>query len=241
MTFDDVFAIGNIHLVNFIGLFEIGPEKTPERYEAFANARKKKFFVEVTPVELLSKNKANLTCFIKQRMEDLVRICKQKAKNIKGIRVDEYIAFFGANPPPDDVHQLIDGGKALGFHRLDNVTFKAVKKKAKGRIGVPFKWGSSWYVTVPVSQMSLTSDDLVNAGFDPYENEHNLNPEQLLLRGQEENRIDKKIKMFKNGSNEDKARTIASFIEKNADNPSYKEEILIARKTLRTLGTLDVV
>lgn len=240
MTFDDVHAIGTIHLVNFIGLFELGPEKNAEKYNEFVNFITYKYKAKTLDVEILDKNKANLTCFIKQRLEDLVRICKQKAKNIKGLRVDEYTPFFGPKPPPKELWRLLEDNEAHGYKRVDNVTFKAYRKKVKAKHGEAFQFAGNWYVPVPISQRALTWEDLEGAGFDPRENEHNLNPEQILLRNYEENRIDKMIKMFKNGSKEDRARTILQFVEKNADNPEFKDEILTARKMLRTLVPIDV-
>lgn len=239
MTIDDVKSIGMINLVNFIGLFEISPTKNVEKYDEFVRVLEHKNVI-LTDKELLDKNKANLTCFIKQRMEDLVRICKQKAKNIKGLRVDEYVPFYGSRPPPEDLNKLIEDNEAHGYKKLDNVTFRAYRKKAKAKAGQPFILGGIWYVTVPITQRPLSWADLEGAGFDPRENEHNLNPEQILLRNHEENRIDKKIKMFKNGTKEDKVRTIVEFVEQNFDNPTLKDEILIARKMLRTLGHVDV-
>lgn len=236
MTYDDVQAIGNIHLVNFIGLFEIGPTKNVEKYEDFIVARHKKYSEEITDKELLSKNKANFTLFMKQRMEDLVRICKQKAKNIRGCRVDEYIAFYGSQPPPGDIYKLLENCKAHGYKRIDNVTFKACRKRSKSKRDVAFQWAGYWYVTVPISQQPLTYTDLEGAGFDQRENEHNLNPEQILLQKHEEIRIDKKIKVFKNSTKESKVRTIMEFVEKNGDDPLYRDEIFTAKKMLKTLG-----
>ena len=240
MTFDDVNAIGSIHLVNFLGLFEISPTKNPDKYSEFLAVLRNKGIVEITEKELLDKNKANLTCFIKQRMEDLVKICRRKAKNIRGFRVDEYISFYGVTPPPEDLHKLLEDNVSLGYKKLENATFRTYRRKARARAGVPFQWKNTWYVTVPISQRPLSMEDLEGAGFDPRDNEHNLNPEQALLRNYEENRIDKEIKLFKIGSKEQKAKTIAEFVEKNADDPFYADEVLIARKMLRTLGHVDV-
>jgi hypothetical protein len=239
MTLDDVQAIGNVHVVNFIGLFEISPTKNVEKYENFLDALAERD-VEITEEKLLGKNRANLTLFLKQRMEDLVRICKQKAKNIKGMRVDEYIPFYGDQTPPIELYKLLKDSGAYGFKRLDNAQFRAIRKKVKAKHGEPFQWGGRWYVSVLLEQRPLAIADLVGAGLDPYESEHNLNPEEILLRKHEEIRIDKQIKMFKNGSKEEKAKTILAFVEKNADNPKYQEEVITARKMLRTLGLADV-
>jgi hypothetical protein len=240
MALEDVQAIGSIHLVNFLGLFEISPTKNPEKYNDFVAVLNRKGIVEITEKELQDKNRANLTCFIKQRMEDLVKICIRKAKNIKGFCVDEFLSFYGTTPPPEDLHKLLEDNAAFGYKKLDNATLRTYRKKAKARAGVPFQWKDTWYVTVPLGQRPLTWEDLEGAGFDQRENEHNLNPEQVLLRNFEENRIDKEIKLFKIGTKEEKIMTILDFVESNADDPYYADEILIARKMLRNLGHVNV-
>jgi len=240
MVFDDILAIGNVHLVNFIGLFEIGPNKNVAKYNKFVEQIESKNNAKITNSEILNKNKAILTLFIKQRMDDLVRICKQKAKNIRGLRVDEFAVFYGSQPPPDDLRKLLKDNAAFGYRKCDPRLFRAYRKKVKAKVNEVFKFAGNWYVTVPLPQRPLTWNDLIGAGLNPYENEHNLNPEQLLIQRHEEIRIDKKIKMFKTSSREDKAKTIIDFVEKNANNPNYKDEIITARKMLRNLGHIDV-
>lgn len=241
MTYEDVNSIGQINLVNFLGLFEIGPEKNVEKYLEFLETFKHKYpNVQFTKSELLSKNKANLTLFMKQRMEDLVRICKQKAKNIKGARVDEYIAFYGPTPPPADLHKLIEDNEAYGYRRVDNVTFKAYRKSVKAKKDTPFQKGGFWYVTVAISQRPLTWEDLAGAGFDPRDNEHNLNPEEVLLRNHDELKLDKNIKMFKTATKEVKIKTLMSFVEKYIDDVTYTAEINTAKRLLKTMGIVDV-
>jgi hypothetical protein len=240
MTADDVHAIGTIHLVNFLGLFEITPTKNVDKYNSFVENFNKKHNLKVTDEDILGKNKAILTLFLKQRLGDLIRICKQKAKNIKGLRVDEFVAFYGPLSPPEDPQKLLEDNAAYGYKKCDNRLFRAYRKKVKAEPGETFQFAGNWYVPVPITQRSLMWEDLEGAGFDPRDNEHNLNPEQALLEKHEEIRIDKQIKMFKTSSKEDKAKTIMEFVEKNADNPNFKDEIITARKMLRTLGAVDV-
>ncbi len=236
MEVEDIVNINRIHLVNFIGLFEMNEQKNREKYEEFCVSFSNKNNKSPNDEEVLSKNRANLTMFLKQRMEDLVRICKQKAKNIKGIRVDEYIPFYGPNPPPEDIYKLLEDNESYGFKRIDNVAFKAVKKKVKSDLKKPFQFAGSWYVAVPLEQRSLTALDFAGAGLDPRESAHNLNPEQLFSRQEEQIKFDKKKKLFKTYSKEKKTKIILGFIQKNENNPIFKEEINIARRVLRNMG-----
>ena len=238
-TFEDVNAVGTINLVNFLGLFEISPTKNTDKYGDFC-ALLKRMKRPVTDEQILNKNKANLTLFMKQRMEDLVRICRQKAKNIKGARVDEYLPFYGAPPPPDDLYKLLEDNELYGYFKCDMNLYRALRKRKKKKIGEIFQFADNYYVTVPLDQRNITILDLAGAGLDPRESSHNMNPEEILFKRESEIRFDIRLKKYKNSSKEDKAKTIMSFVEQNEDNPTYKDEILTARKLLRNMGYMHV-
>jgi hypothetical protein len=189
-----------------------------------------------TDSEILSKNKADYTLFMKQRMTDVVRICQQKAKNIKGLRVDEYVPFYGKNPPPTDLLKLMEDNEAYGYKRLDNVAFKAARKRAKAKGTDAFQIGDTWYIAVPIGHRSLTIADIAGAGIDPYEALHHKDPEKLLSMREQEIKFDKCKKMFKAYTKEEKVKTIRLFVEKNDKNPIFQEEVTTAKRLLRKLG-----
>ena len=237
MELDDVTNIGRVHIINFIGLFEFSETKNPDKYQEFLKLFAKKNGNTLPNLEdVQGKNKANLTMFMKQRMEDLVRICKQKAKNIRGLRIDEYIPFHGPNPPPEELYKLLEDNEAYGFKRLDSVAFKALKKRVKADIKEPFSHAGVWYVAVPLEQRSLNILDLEGAGLDPMDGDHYKDPERLLLEKENENWLDRKKKVYKNYSREEKAKVLLEFIDRNETNPIFQHEIIIAKRFLREMG-----
>lgn len=238
-TFEDVNAVGIINLVNFLGLYEISPTKNLRDYTKFC-AVLKRLKKPMTSEQLLNKNKAILTLFMKQRMEDLVRICRQKAKNIKGTRVDEYLPFYGAPPPPDDLYKLLEDNEKYGYFKCDMNLYRALRKRKKKKVGEIFDFGGNYYVTVALDQRNITVLDLAGAGLDPRESAHNMNPEEILFKRESEIKFDIRLKRYKNSSKEDKAKTIMGFVEQYEDNPKYEEEILTARKLLRNMGYINV-
>jgi hypothetical protein len=237
MELEDVTNIGRVHLVSFIGLFEFSETKNLEKYQEFLKlfAKKNKDQIPTTE-DTVGKNKANLTMFMKQRMEDLVRICKQKAKNIRGLRIDEYIPFYGSQPPPEELYKLLEDNETYGFKRADAVMFKALKKRLKADLKEPFAHAGVWYVAVPLEQRSLNVLDLAGAGLDPADGEHYRTPEYLLIEKERENTLDKNIKMYKNYSKEEKAKVLFGFIDSNETNPIFQNEIIIAKRFLREMG-----
>lgn len=235
---DDILNISRMHFVSFIGLFEISLEKNAQKYQDFIIAYQRNApGLLPTESEILDKNKANFTLFMKQRMDDLVRICKQKAKNIRGLKIDDYAAFCGPDEPPGDIYRLLEEHEELNFRPIDNVKFKAVKRRAKIKdIKDPFKYADLWYAAVFLEKRELTLIDLENAGLDPRDGLHYLNPEQMLIKQQDEKWLDKITKMFKNYSKEQKASVLFGFIERHEGNPKFKDEIVIAQKFLQDIG-----
>lgn len=231
---EDLISIANIHLVSFLGLFSL--EKMPSKYEEFMGAHYIKHMKDPTDYDFLSKNRANFTLFIKQRMEDVVRVCRQKARNIKGLSTEEYFFYYGENEPPLFIRDLIDNYEKYGYKKLDTAVYKSIKKKIKTEDSPVFKFNGNYYIAVPVEQKSLSIFDFSGAGMDPYDSIHNMNPEEIFFSLEENKNWDKKQEEFDRKNKFSKTRIIKKFIEKNKKNPGYKEEVRAARKLLKNIG-----
>lgn len=231
---DDIINIGQVHLVSYLGLFSL--EKTAKKYDEFVRVIERVHNRIPTDREFLEKNKANFTLFLKQRMQELVRISRQKAKNIKGYPTEEFSVYCGAKRPPRILRNLLEHSQDYGYRKLDMAVFKSIRKRAK----VPydskaFRFSGIWYVCVPISRGTMTMDDFTGADLDPYDNAHNHNPEQVYFDSLEEKRWKVKKKQFERQPAKDKARQIRAFIAKYEEKPAYSDEIRAARKMLAKL------
>lgn len=231
---DDIINIGQIHLVSFLGLFalEAMPEKMADFVEIFCRTNKR----SPDAWDLLQKNRANFTMFLKQRMEDVVRVCRQKARNIKGLPTEEFYVFAGANPPPTFLRDLVENYEKLGYRKLDIAVFKSIKKKVKTDGGPVFRVNSLYYVAVPVDQKALSLVDFSGAGMDPYDSLHNMTPEQVYFSNEENKQWDRLKSQFDSKPVIRRVSIIKKFIENNRYNPVYKEELRAARKMLKELS-----
>jgi hypothetical protein len=231
MYHDDIMNIGRVHLVSFLGLYSLDS----------AERKKKKFVVnslidkerEPTLEEFDQKNKANFTCFFKQRMEDLVRVCRQKARNIKGQPSEEYQVFTGKEKPPKYIQKLLKDYHDFGYKKVDFAVFKSIRKKASVNADATiFEFDGNWYVAIALEQKNLELEDIVGSGNDPYENVHNMQPDELYKEkeyGEFEAIFDKK-------NSHKKALVLRKFVAKNRNNRHYEEEVATARRLLKSLG-----
>lgn len=230
---DDLISIGNIHLISFLGLFSL--DKLPKKYDDFVNLYRNSNLSDPTKEQILNKNKANCTLFLKQRMEDVVRVCRQKARNIKGLPTEEYFFYCGVKKPPKILRDLIDNYEKYDYRKLDQAVYKSIRKKVRVEDGPTFRFNDMYYVAVPVEQKSLTLNDFSGADMDPYDSLHNMTPEQIFFSIESDTTFEKRREEFAGKTKTFRARAIRKFIDNNRKNPRYREELKAARKMLKSL------
>jgi len=232
LDLDDVTNAAQVHLISYLGLFAL--ERNPKKLSDFKKLFKNRNSIRCSKEDLLNKNKANFTCFIKQRLEDMVRVCRQKAKNIKGLRPEEFIVFKGTKQPPKDIEDLLENHEKYEYHPVDASVFKTIKRRMKDKQEGPvYLCNELWYVCVPIRKKMLSLTDFACKNYDPYDNLHNMNPEEIYEVTQESSWEAKWLE-FSVLEDEDKVKIVEDFIKENNKNPKFKEELRIARKFLGT-------
>lgn len=228
---DDLINVGKVHLTSYIGLFAL--ERKSSKLDKFTD----KFYDlnGVIPEEsdLLDKNKADFTMFLKQRMEELVRVCRQKAKDIKGLPTDEYLVFYGKQAPPENLVSFDDIYTDYGYRKLDVSLFKTIKKKIRDQDGPVYTFNSMFYVVVPLDHRNLSFDDLVGSDLNPYNNIVNMNPEELMAMQETEQRLEYLTRDFLNKPKKVINRKLRNFIDANKNDPRYSVEVKAAKKMLK--------
>lgn len=228
---EDILNIGRVHLVSFLGLYTL--ERMDEKKKVFSENFLRYNYKEATQVDFDQKNKANFTMFFKQRMEDLVRVCRQKCRNVKGKSSDEYQVFSGPGKPLKEPRKLLSDYEKLGYKKVDFSVFKSIRKKANvNNDATMFKFGDLWYIAIISDNRDLDLEDIVSSGYDPYENAHNLSPDKAY----EIEEMKSFDILFYKKSKARKVMTLKKFISKNKKRKSYQEEIQTAKKLLRSLG-----
>lgn len=231
MDLDDIVNIGRTHLVSFIGLYSLD---VPIKHDKFIDDFIDKNGRGPSLEDILKKDKANFTLFLKQRMEDLVRVCRQKVKNIRGHLAEEFLVFYGANPPPENINLLTKQYKKLGYKKLDATKFKSLNRKlGDSQNGPIYRINDLYYVTITLDHRELTLHDLQGAGLNPYEQAHNMTPEEILIQNVTETEFIKNRKKWHSMPKNRRTKKIRDFILAKQNDPRYTEEVKTARKLIR--------
>lgn len=236
---EDIINIANVHMVSFIGLFSL--ENRPEKFEEFSKTFERIHGIKPIHKDILEKNQAIFTLFLKQRMSDVVRVCRQKARNIKGIPFEECYFYCGVKEPPKNRRDLIKNYEKLGFKKLDVAIYKSVKKKAGSIFGSTFKFANHYYVSVPIKQKKLSLSDFTGAGLDPYDSLHNMTPEEMYSLSEDKRLWEKRENEFNEKPNEAKTSIIKNFIINNSKKTELKDEVRTARKLLKELENANTI
>jgi len=227
LDLEDVLNVGQTHLISFLGLYAL--ECNPKKLADFRKSPKRN-------TSVLDKNKANFTCFIKQRLNDLVRVCKQKAKNIKGVVAEEFVVFRGTKRPPKDIEDLLENHDRYGYSPLTTTAFKTIKKRMHNKQEGPIYLDNKvWYVCVPIRKKNLNFTDFTCNNYNPYDNLHNMTPEEVFEKAEGSDWDGKWLK-FNAISNDERIDILKNFITKNQGNPTYKEELKTAKRFLESLS-----
>lgn len=228
---DDILNIGRVHLVSFLGLYAL--EQNEVKMQEFKDKFLRYEYKEAEQKDFDQKNKANFTMFFKQRMEDLVRVCHQKVRNVKGQNSEEYLVFAGPNKPPKNYRRVVREYQELGYKKVDFAVFKSIRKKAGVSFDASiFEFSGTWYVAIALEKKNLEIEDLVLSDSNPYDNQHNKRPDEIY----EEKEESGYQSIFDNRSSYRKRNTLKSFIAKNKNNRHYKEEVGAAKRLLKTIG-----
>ena len=228
--FIDIVRVGETSLAPFLQMFAIEVDKV--KFDKFVDAFCDKNHVLPTEKDILDKNKAIFTIILKQRMETLVRNCRQKVKNVRGVPMQEYHIFSGSRQIDVKNDELVVNFHKYGYKKVDLAVFRSIKKKAKPENPLHFNFNNTWYISIPTDYKPLELLDFSNAGLDPRDSIHNMNPEEVMSLSESTKKWRIEYKKFKRIPSSDRKDMIKLFIENNEGNKLFEEELNTAKKIL---------
>jgi hypothetical protein len=233
LDFMDVVRISDVHLISYLGLFHI--QKNPIKYKAFETKFVDRNHFLPAENDILDKNKADFTAFLKQRMEDVVRVCRQKVRNVRGSPIQPAHFYFAPEIPKARDFEIIANYEKLGLRKLDPAVFRSIKKKAKPTNPLRFFFNGNWYISIPTNFQPLSATDFLTSDQFPRDLEHNKNPEEMLMSTEAKADWGKKYKKYKKIPSQQKLSMLRFFIEANKDNSLFVNEIKTANRIVSRL------
>lgn len=223
----DLTSIGQTHLISFLNLFSI--EQNEEKFERFKDNHEIQYNKKPGDEDILDKNKADFTCFLKQRYQELIRLCRKKYKNVYGADIDS--SFYKGKVLPERLSMLEEDSLALGFSKLDPVSFAAIRNKAKTTEQV-FEFEGFFYVEIKNKKLKLNSEDFVMNDLDPRELSHHRNPEEILLDVEAEDQA-KRLLRRKRAITPHNKELLKNFIDSNKNSANMVKEVKLAKRLLK--------
>ena len=231
---EDIMSIAKTHTVSYLGLFSL--DKLEGKREEFTNIFQIQNGKDPQERDFLNKNKANFTMFLKQRMEDLVRVCRQKNRNIRGLPGDEHYIYCGERKPPKIISNLIKNYDKYGYKKLDIAVFKTIRKRAKAHGSQVFQFDGLWYVALRCEHKNLDISDFAGADMDPHDSLHNMSPERIYFDREEGSFWEGKRAEFDAYEPKKRSKLLTAFVNKHKNKSKFKEEVRLARKLIKELG-----
>jgi len=235
---EDVQNIARCHLVSYLGLFS--STSTKQKWERFMERHKEAYGSESSPsdTDLLKQDTAKLSVFIRQRIEECAMFCNQKAVNIQGIRKKEYCFLSTGELSNEILNKLskdvtitdVDG---IQIERISLVDFKAIRDKLPNKlIGRSFYFDGFYYNSILVSNEKPTEEGLEESGWN-YGNYENSNPENMLIKKEEESDIKSYRESFLSSNTQEKRKLLKLFIRQNKRNPKLRDALALANSIIK--------
>lgn len=179
--FEDIKNISRVHAVSFISLS--GLKENPEKMKDFIKMHKKKYGKNSMPnsKDIFKKECYNLSCFLKQRYQELIRFSKSKIKNIRGT-VDVKKFFIGdPKKNPTDL-ELIEDCERHGYKKITKERYEKILKETQPVNKKSFLDKNKKCVRAAyVYGKNLSYEDIKYTKLDPRNNSYYGNPEDTLI------------------------------------------------------------
>ena len=232
---EDVCNISLVHLVSYLGIYSL--QYVEEVNRKYVESFEQSVGREPTEAEVAKEDLSNMICFIAQRMNDLIRICKQKNRSITGeLSATGLFRLVGKEKEGPDLN-IYFAPASYGYKKVGTEEYKSVKKlmhndMKPGRFvldGVVYRFVAEmlspiWFSDYP----DVDSVDLLNPQDGVVTEEY---VEEFRLRYRKEKLLDR-YELAGPKSKGRMLRRIISILEKRG---GFQKEIELAKQLLTRL------
>jgi hypothetical protein len=232
---EDVCNIALVHLVSYLGIYSL-------QYVKEVNAKFSESFAvtvgrEPTLAEVAKEDLSNMICFISQRMNDLIRICKQKNRNITGeLSATGLFRLVGKEKQGADLNVYF-APASYGYKKVGTEEYKKVKKLMHnnlkpGRFEVD---GAVYRFVVEILSPVWFSDYQDTDSLDLFNPQDHLVSEEYVDEFRLRYRREKLLDRYQAATQKSKARMLNRVISILEKRGGYPKEVVLAKQLLDRL------
>ncbi len=234
MELEDVNNIALVYLVSYLGSMSI--EYTPAEKKKFVKHFKEVHGKKPTIEEIRRKDLSKMICFVQQRFIDLIRVCRQKNKNVTGEKTLKGVFVLEGVERDVSDWAILDSPATFGFRKLTTEETRELKNSTKnkripqGRFvidGKVYRNATHTFSSVNVDDYESNYDSIVFLDQDPEDFDISQN-QKLKNRF----RMERLLDVYKKASPQKKARMLQRIVYFLGKNPEMKNELSLAKRLL---------
>jgi hypothetical protein len=236
MEEEDLFSVGQIQLVSYLGLFSI--EHNPKNFKKFEKEIIKKTGQAPTTQEIRDKDLANMAAFISQRFKDMARVCHQKNKRMVGEQFTFAIFVLVGPEKSCSDYELMRNPSAAGYRRLTHEEMVRVKRARKRRMNSSerFEHDGKIYRVIYETNPRVNLECI-----EGHEDILELNPQEMvdsIEKGEElamRSRIERLADKYRALPKKRKIKMLTKLIKILENRPGSSSELKLANEMLEKL------
>jgi hypothetical protein len=227
---EDVISIAQVYLVGYLSNygFKTNPDSVSKFVKKFVTTNKRM----PNEAELYKAERNEIINFLRQKISYCSGICGRKARNITvGTDIKKR---FAKTPMAIDVnHELIlEDHTKYGYRKVTAKEWKEISKNPcqKSKEAPTDKNGFE-VITIEKFNTGITYQDYSDI-VKSYDTIHSTNPEDFLIKLEDERTFDKTLSLFYDLTQTEKIKSLKVFIKNNTGNKILKKELMLAKKML---------
>jgi hypothetical protein len=227
LEYEDLVSIAYVHLTSFLGLFSIFSNEDVK--QRFTERFQKEQTANPKELDFFKKEKANFASFLNQRMEELVRICKQKSRNIGTANYSD-TSFFKSPDKIELNEEIANNYKKHNLSKIDLMSFRSIRNQANPKNKRCFLFENNWYYSISLAKKTISYYDFDSIKDDYHDNIHCMTPEQAFAMKEEEQNLKLYKDTFDGYSKKKQKHILRTFIKTHEKSPYYKKEVKKAKR-----------
>lgn len=247
----DVESIACVYLYAYLGVysFEVNPASKERYMKSFFERNSR----DPSLKEMDRAEKNMIINFLRQKLHHCSKVCERKSRNIVGARSKKYTFAYTELSKPAHPSDITKDYKKYGYRKVTSKELLEAKANAK-KSGSRDLFDSKGFKIVEINDYSanmysfgdIEDSDGNSAGWEEFIKKEEVvgfyseetpeylsNPEETLIKKQDDVAMDKDVNNFNNLESKNKKTMLKRFVNANKRNSRLTKEVKTARLLLK--------